>query len=117
MASEIHPTAVIDKGAELGREVRVGPYAVIGRHVKIGDRAHVHPHAVIDGHTTLGAEVEVFPFAAVGLRPQDKKYDGSPTKLIIGDKTVIRECTTLQPGTSGTGSGVTTIGSNCLIMA
>jgi UDP-N-acetylglucosamine acyltransferase len=117
MANEIHPTAIIERGAELGRDVKVAPYAVIGRHVKIGDRAIVHPHAVIDGHTTLGAEVEVFPGAAVGLKPQDKKYDGSPTKLIVGDRTVIRECVTLQPGTVGTGTGITTIGSGCLIMA
>src|SRR5262245_12743473 len=119
MSGEIHTTAIIDRGAELGRDVRVGPYAVIGRNVKIGDRAVIHPHAVIDGHTTLGAEVEIFPGAAVGLKPQDKKYDGSPTRLVVGDKTIIRECVTLQPGTNGAqhSLGVTTIGAGCLIMA
>jgi UDP-N-acetylglucosamine acyltransferase len=114
----IHPTAIVDKGADLGRDVSVGPYAVIGKNVKIGDRSIVHPHAVIDGHTTLGAEVEVFPSAAVGLKPQDKKYDGSPTRLVVGDRTVIRECATLQPGTSGgRGTGLTTVGAGCLLMA
>lgn len=113
----LHPAAVVDARAELGCGVKIGPYAVIGPHVKLGDRTVVHPHAVIDGHTTIGSECEIFPSAAVGLRPQDKKYDGSPTRLEIGDRTVIREFTTLQPGTRGTGLGVTKIGSDCLIMA
>jgi UDP-N-acetylglucosamine acyltransferase len=77
----------------------------------------LHPHAIVDGHTTLGPGVEVFPGAAVGLRPQDLKYDGSPTRLIIGARTVIRECVTIQPGTSGAGAGLTTVGEGCLIMA
>jgi len=92
----IHPMAVVAKGAKLGKGVRVGPFAVVGENVEIGDRAVIHPHAVIDGHTTLGNEVKVFPGAAIGLEPQDRKYDGSPTKLVIGDRTVLRECCTLQ---------------------
>lgn len=118
MSGGVHPTAIVDSGAELGSDVTVGPYAIIGKNVKIGARSIIHPHAVIDGHTTLGAECEVFPSAAVGLKPQDKKYDGSPTRLVIGDRTVIRECATLQPGTSGgRGNGVTTVGAGCLLMA
>lgn len=113
----IHPTAVVDPGARLGQGVNVGPYAILGPHVVVGDGCTIHPHAVVDGHTTLGEKVEIFPFAAVGLKPQDLKYDGSPTKLLIGDRTVIREFTTLQPGTLGRGTGVTKIGRDCLIMA
>jgi UDP-N-acetylglucosamine acyltransferase len=109
--------AVVAKGAQLGAGVTVGPFAVIGENVKIGDRAVVHPHAVIDGHTTLGEEVKVFPGAAIGLEPQDRKYDGSPTKLVVGARTVLRECCTLQPGTTKTGNEITQVGSDCLIMA
>lgn len=114
---QAHPTAIVEPGARLGDGVTVGPYAVIGADVEMGPGSVVHPHAVLGGHTTLGAGVEVFPFASVGLRPQDRKYDGSPTRLVIGDRTVIRECVTIQPGTSGAGCGVTRIGAGCLIMA
>jgi UDP-N-acetylglucosamine acyltransferase len=114
---EIHPLSVVDPRAKIGAGVKVGPFAVVGANVELGDRARIHPHAVVDGHTTLGREVEIFPGAAVGLRPQDRKYDGSPTRLVIGDRTVIRECATLQPGTSGHGSGLTRVGADCLIMA
>ena len=112
----IHPTAIVAEGARLGAEVRIGPYAIVGPNVQLGDRVVVHPHAVIDGHTTLGEEVEVFPGAAVGLAPQDRKYDGSPTRLVVGARTIIRECATLQPGTAG-GRSETTVGAGCLIMA
>jgi UDP-N-acetylglucosamine acyltransferase len=112
----IHPTAIVDPAARLGAGVRVGPYAIVGPHVVLGDGVVLHPHAIVDGHTTLGDGVEVFPGAAVGLRPQDKKYDGAPTTLVVGPRTVIRECATLQPGTTG-GSGTTRVGSDALIMA
>ena len=117
IANKIHPMAVVAEGARLGEGIEIGPFAVIGPNVVIGNGAIIHPHAVIDGHTTLGDEVQVFPGAAVGLAPQDRKYDGAPTKLIIGDRTVLRECCTLQPGTTKTGNEVTVIGSDCLIMA
>lgn len=115
--THIHPSAVIDPGARLGAGVRIGPFAVIGPHVVLGDRVVVHSHAVIDGHTELGEGVEVFPQAAVGLRPQDLKYDGSPTRLVVGPRTVIRECVTLQPGSLGGSEGLTSIGADCLLMA
>ena len=115
--SKIHRLAVVDAGAELGEDVEVGPFAVIGPHVRIGKGAVIHTHAVVDGYTTLGAGVQVFPHAAVGLPPQDLKYDGSPTELIVGDRTVIRECATLQPGSVGENCGVTKVGADCLIMA
>ena len=113
----VHPQAIVAPGARLGAGAQVGPFAVVGANVELGAGAIVHPHAVIDGRTKLGPEVEVYPGAAVGLRPQDRKYDGSATELHIGVRTVIRECATLQPGTSGTGCGVTRVGDNCLIMA
>ncbi|MCK6550052.1 acyl-ACP--UDP-N-acetylglucosamine O-acyltransferase [Myxococcota bacterium] len=117
-ATEIHATAIVAPGAKLGVGVKIGPYAIVGADVELGDGAILHPHAIVDGHTVLGAGVEVFPGAAVGLKPQDKKYDGSPTRLIVGAQTVIRECATLQPGTvGGRGTGVTTVGAGCLIMA
>lgn len=114
---DVHPSAIVDARARIGNDVRVGPFAVVGPNVEIGDRAVIHAHAVIDGWTQLGSDVEVFPGAAIGLRPQDRKYDGSPTQLFVGERTVLRECVTLQPGTSGGGSGITRVGSDCLIMA
>ncbi len=116
MSSAIHPTAIVDPGARLGAGVRIGPYAIVGAHVVLGDGVVLHPHAIVDGHTTLGEGVEVYPGACVGLRPQDKKYDGSPTTLEVGARTVIRECATLQPGTVG-GGGKTVVGTDGLIMA
>lgn len=117
LPTQIHPTAIVGDGAQFGAGVQVGPYAIIGGNVELGDGVIVHPHAIIDGHTTLGDGVEVFPGAAVGLPPQDKKYDGSPTKLIVGARTVLREYCTLQPGTVGTGCGETRVGADGLIMA
>lgn len=116
MSLAIHPTAIVDPGARLGAGVRIGPYAIVGANVVMGDGVVLHPHAIVDGHTTLGEGVEVFPGACVGLRPQDKKYEGSPTTLEIGARTVIRECATLQPGTVG-GLGKTVVGTDGLIMA
>lgn len=114
-AHHIHALAVVDPSARLGEGVRIGPFAVIGPDVVLEDGVVIHPHAVVDGHTTLQAGVEVFPQASVGLRPQDLKYDGAPTRLIVGPRTVIRECATLQPGSAE--GGVTRVGADCLIMA
>ncbi len=116
-ASEVHPAAVVHSDAELGPGVKIGPFAVVGPSVKLGRGVHIHAHAVVDGDTTLGEHAEVFPHAAIGLRPQDLKYDGSKTKLIIGARTVLREGVTVQPGSTGEGCGVTQVGSDCLVMA
>lgn len=116
-APAIHPTAIVDPTAELGRGVRVGPYAIVGPGVRLGARVRIWPHAVVEGHTTLAEAVEVFPQAIVGLPPQDLKYDGSPTRLEVGPRTVIREAATVQPGSSGEGAGLTKVGADCLIMA
>ena len=115
MAREIHSTAVVDAGAELADGVQVGPYCVIGPQVVLAEGCVVHSHAVIGGRTRIGARSEVFPFASVGLRPQDLKYRGEPSELVIGSETVIREHVTLNPGTEG-GGMVTRVGNRCLLM-
>ncbi|MEQ9334024.1 acyl-ACP--UDP-N-acetylglucosamine O-acyltransferase [Thalassobaculum sp.] len=115
MAREIHSTAVVDPGAELADGVQVGPFSVIGPQVVLAEGCVVHSHAVIGGRTRIGARSEVFPFASVGLRPQDLKYRGEPSELVIGSETVIREHVTLNPGTEG-GGMVTRVGNRCLLM-
>ncbi len=112
----IHPTAVIHPKAELDDGVEIGPYAVIGEHVSIGRDTTVGAHTVIDGWTRIGEENRIFPMSAVGGIPQDLKYRGEETWLIIGDRNIIREFTTLQPGTV-TGIGKTVIGNDNLFMA
>ena len=112
----IHSTAIIEKGAELDTSVTVGPYAVIGEHVKIGKNTHVHSHALIQGYTTLGEDNQIFSFASVGNPPQDLKYKGEKTTLEIGNKNIIREYVTMQPGTVQ-GGGKTTVGNENLFMA
>ncbi len=112
----IHATAIVDKHAELDGSVEVGPYAVIGPKVKIGARTRVGPHAVIEGDTTLGGGNVLFQFAAVGAIPQDLKYAGEATRLVIGNSNQIREFATVHIGTAG-GGGVTRVGNGCLLMA
>ena len=112
----IHATAVIDRHAELDSTVQVAPYAVIGPKVKIGPRTRVGPHAVVEGDTTIGADNVVFQFASVGAIPQDLKYAGEPTRLVIGDANQIREFSTVHIGTAA-GGGVTRLGNRCLLMA
>ncbi len=112
---QIHPTAVVAPEAVLGEGVVIGPYAVIGPHVRLGPRTVVGAHAVIEGRTTIGADNQIFPFASVGMVPQDLKYAGEPSELVIGDRNRIREFATLNPGTAG-GGMVTRVGNDCLIM-
>jgi UDP-N-acetylglucosamine acyltransferase len=114
--SLIHPTAIIAPGAELHPTVAVGPYAVLGPKVRIGESTTVGPHAVIEGRTTIGARNRIFQFASVGAVPQDLKYAGEDTELVIGDGNLIREFATLNIGTAG-GGGVTRIGNRNLFMA
>jgi UDP-N-acetylglucosamine acyltransferase len=116
MTTHIHPTAIIEKGAELDDDVVIEAYSIVGPHVKIGKGTRVHSHVVIHGHTTIGCYNEIYHYAAVGNPPQDLKYKGEPTTLVIGDKNLIREFTTLQPGTVQ-GIGTTTVGNENLIMA
>jgi UDP-N-acetylglucosamine acyltransferase len=112
----IHPTAVVESGAELDGSCEIGPYAVVGANARLGPRTIVHAHGMVVGHTTLGADNRVFPHAVVGGIPQDLKYRGEPTRLVVGDRNTFRECATVNLGTVG-GGGVTTIGNGCLFMA
>jgi UDP-N-acetylglucosamine acyltransferase len=116
MTAKIHPTAVIAKGAELGRDVNIGPYSVIGPRVKIGDGTFVGPQVVIDGVTTIGRENRFLGQANIGGAPQDLSYEDEPTELEIGDKNTVREFVTINRGTIK-GGGVTRVGSGCLFMA
>jgi UDP-N-acetylglucosamine acyltransferase len=116
MAVNIHPTAQVAPGAELGDGVEVGAYAVIGADVQVGANTRIGPHAVVQGPTRIGADNVIFQFASVGSAPQDKKYKGEPTRLEVGDRNVIRECVTLNRGTTKD-QGVTRIGSDNLFMA
>lgn len=116
MSIEIHPTAIVDAKAELGSGVSVGPYSIIGPEVVIGENTKVGPHVVIEGKTTIGRGCEIFQFSSIGAKPQDLKYRGEPSTLTIGDKNLIREFVTLQPGTAG-GRMTTTIGDGNLFMA
>jgi UDP-N-acetylglucosamine acyltransferase len=112
----IHPTAVVHAGALLADDVEIGPYCVIGQHVEIAAGGVLGPHVVISGHTRLGRNNRVYPFACLGEGPQDKKYRGEPTRLEIGDNNTIRECCTLNLGTTQD-TGVTRVGDNNWIMA
>jgi UDP-N-acetylglucosamine acyltransferase len=116
MNSLLHPTAIIHPNAKLANDVSVGAYSIIGEHVEIGSGSVVGPHVVIDGHTTLGKGNRIFQFSSIGEIPQDKKYKGEPTQLVIGDNNTIRECCTLNLGTVQDG-GVTSIGNDNWIMA
>ena len=116
MTASVHPTAIIHPEAKLDATVEVGPYAVVGAHVTLGPGCWVGPHAVIEGHTTVGARNRIFQFASVGAVPQDLKYAGEPTELVIGDDNQIREFTTMHIGTVG-GGGVTRVGNTNLFMA
>ncbi len=112
----IDPRAVVAPQARLAPDVTVGPFSVIGPDVAIGPRSIVGPHAVIHGPTSLGADNRVFQFASLGDEPQDKKYQGEPTRLEIGDRNVFRESCTVNRGTTH-GRGVTRIGDDNLFMA
>jgi UDP-N-acetylglucosamine acyltransferase len=112
----IHSTAIIDPAARLGEGVSVGPYSVIGPDVSIGDHCRIEAHVVISGPTELGSHNRIYPFSSIGEAPQDLKYGGEPTRLIVGDHNVIREYVTLNRGTVD-GNGETRIGSHNLFMA
>jgi UDP-N-acetylglucosamine acyltransferase len=112
----IHPTAIVEPGAQLGERVAIGPYAIVREHVRIGEGTSIGPHCVIEGHTTIGRDNRIFQFCSIGGMPQDKKYAGEPTRLEIGDRNTIREFCTLNTGTAQD-EGVTRIGHDNWIMA
>jgi UDP-N-acetylglucosamine acyltransferase len=114
--AQIHPTAIVDPGAELDASVSVGAYTLIGPEVRIGARTSVGAHCVIEGRTTIGSDCRIWQFASLGAAPQDKKYAGEPTELQIGDRNTIREFCTFNRGTAQD-AGVTRIGDDNWIMA
>jgi UDP-N-acetylglucosamine acyltransferase len=111
----IHKTAVIDKNARIDTNVEIGPYCVIGANVEIGQDTKIQSQVSITGRTKIGKNNKVYPFASIGNDPQDLKYKGEKTDLIIGDGNTIREYTTINTGTVG-GGGLTKIGDNSLLM-
>ncbi|HJV60016.1 MAG TPA: acyl-ACP--UDP-N-acetylglucosamine O-acyltransferase [Albitalea sp.] len=112
----IHPTAIVEPGAELGENVRIDAYSIVRANVRIGEGTTVGPHCVIEGHTTIGRDNRILQFCSLGAIPQDKKYDGEPTRLEIGDRNTIREFCTFNTGTVQD-VGVTRIGDDNWIMA
>jgi UDP-N-acetylglucosamine acyltransferase len=113
---EIHPTAILDNGAELAEDVTVGPYCVVGARVRLGPRVRLHSHVIVRGETTIGEATEVFPFAVVGMEPQHTSYHSDNTRLEIGERCIIREHVTIHRGTQE-GGGLTQIGRDCFMMA
>jgi UDP-N-acetylglucosamine acyltransferase len=112
---QIHPTAIVAPGAALADDVIVGPYCMIGENVVLAAGVSVRSHAVVDGRTRVGEGTRIFPFASIGLEPQDLKYRGEASELVIGRNNRIREYVTMNPGTTG-GGMVTRVGDNCLFM-
>jgi UDP-N-acetylglucosamine acyltransferase len=112
----VHPTALVEAGAIVPESAKIGPYCTLGPDVILGEGCELVSHVVLDGRTKLGAGARVYSFAAVGVAPQDLKYGGEPTQVVIGEKTIVREYVTISRGTAG-GGGVTRVGANCLIMA
>ncbi|MFN4148522.1 MAG: acyl-ACP--UDP-N-acetylglucosamine O-acyltransferase [Rhodocyclaceae bacterium] len=116
MAVSIHPSALVDPTAQLGENVTIGAYTIIGAEVEIGDGTWIGPHVVIDGPTKIGRDNRIYQFSSLGEAPQDKKYAGEPTRLEIGDRNTIREFCTFNRGTVQD-AGVTRIGNDNWIMA
>lgn len=116
MLQLIHPTAIVDKSAKIADDVAIGAYSIVGPHVEIESGTAVGPHVVINGPTRIGSNNRIFQFASVGEEPQDKKYNGEPTRLEIGDNNVIREYCTISRGTVQD-EGITRVGSDNWIMA
>ncbi|MCH8000139.1 MAG: acyl-ACP--UDP-N-acetylglucosamine O-acyltransferase, partial [Proteobacteria bacterium] len=113
--AEVHATAIVDPEARLGEGVKIGPYCVVGSHVDLGADVVLHSHVVVEGRTEVGARTQIYPFASIGHRPQDIKYGGEPSELIVGTDNMVREHVTMNPGTEG-GGMVTRVGNHCLFM-
>jgi UDP-N-acetylglucosamine acyltransferase len=113
--STIHASAVVDPKATLGRDVEIGPFAVVGPDVELADGVKLKSHVVLAGHTRIGAGTEVYPFAVIGAPPQTLKPIGEETRITVGEHSMIREHVTIHPGTVG-GGGLTSVGNHCLLM-
>jgi UDP-N-acetylglucosamine acyltransferase len=111
----IHPTAIIEDGAIIGKSCKIGPYCCVGSDVTLDDSVILESNIVISGKTFIGKGTKIWPFASVGSDPQDLKYAGEKTALKIGKNNLIRECVSISVGTDG-GGGITSIGDNCLFM-
>jgi UDP-N-acetylglucosamine acyltransferase len=114
--AQIHPTAIVERGAKLAESVRIGPFCVVGAKVELGPEVELLSHVVVAGRTTIGEATRIFPFASIGHEPQDLKYSGEDSALVIGRRNIIREHVTMNPGTAG-GGMVTRIGDDCLFSA
>ncbi len=112
----VHPTALVDPQAELGEGVSIGPFAVVGPQVRIGPGTGVGSHTVLEGQTEIGAECQIGSHVVIGAPPQDVKYHGEPTQVVIGEGTIVREFATIHRASTG-GSGITRVGPHCFIMA
>ena len=112
----IHPSATVSDKARIGKDVKIGPYCVVDEHVSLGDGCELISHVVISGHTTIGTNNRFFPFACISHEPQDLKFHGEPSEIVIGDNNTIRESVTINPGTEG-GGMLTRIGNGNLLMA
>lgn len=112
----IHPTALVDSGARLGKRVRIGPYCVVAEDVELADDCELLSHVAVAGRTRVGPRTRIFPFASIGHQPQDLKYRGEPSTLVIGSDCLIREGVTINPGTEGGGSE-TVVGDRCSFLA
>lgn len=112
---QIHPTAIVSSGASVAEDVEIGPYCIVGERVRLAAGVRLQAHVVVDGRTEIGEGTRVFPFACIGLEPQDLKYRGEASSLVIGRNNTIREYVTMNPGTAG-GGMVTRVGSNGLFM-
>jgi UDP-N-acetylglucosamine acyltransferase len=113
--SNIHPTAIVEDGATIGSSCKIGPYCCIGSGVTLDDNVFLESHVVISGNTFVGKGTKIWPFSSVGSDPQDLKYLGEATTLIIGQNNLIRECVSISTGADG-GGGITRIGNDCLFM-
>lgn len=113
---EVHPTVIVEDGAELASGVKVGPFCVVGRDVKLGERVELISHVAVAGITDIGAGTRIFPFASIGHQPQDLKHHGELCSLSVGFDCIIREGVTMNPGTTAGGS-VTTVGNGCAFLA
>lgn len=114
--SQIHPSAIIEPGAQLGENVSIGPFCIVGPQVVLEDGVTLKGHVLVTGRTRIGPETVIFSFSSIGEIPQDLKFGGEDTELIVGARNRIREHVTLNTGTAG-GGGVTRIGDDCLLMA
>ncbi|ESQ89658.1 UDP-N-acetylglucosamine acyltransferase [Asticcacaulis sp. AC460] len=116
MTVTIHPTAIVHEGAKLGEGVHVGPYCIVGPQVTLKDRVNLKSHVVIDGITEIGAETVVHPFACLGGPPQHLAHKGEPTRLVVGERNLVREHVIMHTGTEK-GGGITEVGNDCMFMS